>query len=130
LELGARLIGDQALVDRNRSMGSDGRHSLNESYRPLLPVEDLRRLRPGEGVLLYGHLRPTPIQLRPFYAPREQARRQRVEDRAARRQVRTERRLGRKTERAFKRIQRRHDREQSKAATARVVWPERDGGRR
>src|SRR5829696_2065424 len=45
LELGARLIGDQALVDRNRSMGSDGRHSTNEStsYRPLLPVEDLRR---------------------------------------------------------------------------------------
>jgi type IV secretory system conjugative DNA transfer VirD4/TraG family protein len=75
LELGARLIGDQALVDRNRSMGSDGRHSLNEStqYRPLLPVEDLRRLRPGEGVLLYGHLRPTPIRLRPFYEPREQA---------------------------------------------------------
>jgi hypothetical protein len=37
-------------------MGTDGRHSLNEStsYRPLLPVEDLRRLRPGEGVLLYG----------------------------------------------------------------------------
>jgi hypothetical protein len=49
LELGARLIGDQALTERNRSMGSDGRHSLNEStsYRPLLPVEDLRRLRPG-----------------------------------------------------------------------------------
>jgi type IV secretion system protein VirD4 len=132
LELGARLIGDQALVDRNRSMGSDGRHSLNEStqYRPLLPVEDLRRLRPGEGVLLYGHLRPTPIQLRPFYAPRERARRQRVEDRAARRQVRTERRLGRKTERAFKRLQRRHDRAQTRKAAARVVWPERDGGRR
>src|SRR5918994_858513 len=103
LELGARLIGDQALVARNRSMGSDGRHSLNEStqYRPLLPVEDLRRLRPGEGVLLYGHLRPTPIRLRPFYAPREQARRDRAEDRAARRVARTERRLGRKTERAF-----------------------------
>jgi type IV secretion system protein VirD4 len=132
LELGARLIGDQALVDRNRSMGSDGRHALNEStsYRPLLPVEDLRRLRPGEGVLLYGHLRPTPIRLRPFYEPREQAHRQRVEDRAARRQVRTERRLGRKTERAFKRIQRRQDRAQTRKAAARVVWPERDGGRR
>jgi type IV secretion system protein VirD4 len=132
LELGARLIGDQALVDRNRSMGSDGRHSLNEStqYRPLLPVEDLRRLRPGEGVLLYGHLRPTPVRLRPFYEHREQARRQRVEDRAARRQVRTERRLGRKTERAFKRIQRRQDRAQTRKAAARVVWPERDGGRR
>jgi type IV secretion system protein VirD4 len=128
LELGARLIGDQALVERNRSMGSDGRHSLNEStsYRPLLPVEDLRRLRPGEGVLLYGHLRPTPIRLRPFYEPREQHRRERAEDRMARRIVRTERRLGRKTERAFKR---RQDREQGRAV-ARVVWPEREGGRR
>jgi len=132
LELGARLIGDQAVVERNRSMGSDGRHSLNEStsYRPLLPVEDLRRLRPGEGVLLYGHLRPTPIRLRPFYAPREQHRRERAEDRAARRVARLERRLGRKTERAFKRLQRRRDREQTQRAAARVVWPERDGGRR
>jgi hypothetical protein len=113
-------------------MGSDGRHSLNEStqYRPLLPVEDLRRLRPGEGVLLYGHLRPTPIRLRPFYEPREQARRQRAEDRAARRVARTERCLGRKTERTFKRLQRRHDREQTRKAAARVVWPEREGGRR
>jgi type IV secretory pathway TraG/TraD family ATPase VirD4 len=129
--LGARLIGDQALVDRNRSMGSDGRHSLNEStqYRPLLPVEDLRRLRPGEGVLLYGHLRPTPIRLRPFYAPREQARRQRADHRVERRVARAERRQGRKTERAFKRIQRRHDHEQGRAA-ARVIWPEREGGQR
>jgi type IV secretion system protein VirD4 len=132
LELGARLIGDQALTERNRSMGSDGRHSMNEStsYRPLLPVEDLRRLRPGEGVLLYGHLRPTPVRLRPFYEPREQARRHRAEDRAARRVARTERRLGRKTERAFKRIKRRQDREQGRAAAARVVWPAREGGRR
>jgi type IV secretory pathway TraG/TraD family ATPase VirD4 len=132
LELGARLIGDQALVERNRSMGTDGRHSMNEStsYRPLLPVEDLRRLRPGEGVLLYGHLRPTPIRLRPFYAPRERARRQRVEERTARRAMRAERRLGRRTERAFKRLQRRRDRAQTRKAAARVVWPEREGGRR
>src|SRR5688572_27744370 len=100
-------------------MGSDGRHSLNEStsYRPLLP---------GEGVLLYGHLRPTPIRLRPFYEPREQAGRDRAEDRAARRAMRTEWRLGRKTERAFKRL---HDRAQGRQARARVVWPEREGGR-
>jgi hypothetical protein len=132
LELGARLIGEQALVDRNRSMGSDGRHSLNEStsYRPLLPVEDLRRLRPGEGVLLYGHLRPTPVRLRPFYAPREQARRDRAEQRAARRLARAQRRLGRKTERAFTRMQRRRLRVRGQAATARIVWPERKGGRR
>ncbi len=132
LELGARLIGDQALVDRNRSMGSDGRHSLNEStqYRPLLPVEDLRRLRPGEGVLLYGHLRPTPIRLRPFYQPREQHRRDRAEQRAARRVARAQRRLGRKTERAFTRMQRQRLREQGQPAAARVVWPQREGGRR
>jgi type IV secretion system protein VirD4 len=132
LELGARLIGDQALTERNRSMGSDGRHSLNEStsYRPLLPVEDLRRLRPGEGVLLYGHLRPTPVRLRPFYEPREQARRERAEGRAVRRAIRAEQRLGQKTERAFKRMQRRQDRDQGREARARVVWSEREGGRR
>jgi hypothetical protein len=79
---------------------------------------------------LYGHLRPTPIRLRPFYEPREQARREHAEDRAAREVARTERRLGRTTERAFKRIQRRQDREQGQAARARVVWPEREGGRR
>jgi type IV secretory pathway TraG/TraD family ATPase VirD4 len=132
LELGARLIGDRALTERNRSMGSDGRHSLNEStqYRPLLPVEDLRRLRPGEGVLLYGHLRPTPIGLRPYYLPREEARRDRVEQRTARQVARAQRRLGRRTERAFTRMQRRRVREQGQAAAARVVWPERKGGRR
>jgi hypothetical protein len=96
----------------------------------LLPVEDLRRLRPGEGVLLYGHLRPTPIRLRPFYAPREQARRERAEDRAARRLGRAQRRLGRKTERAFVRLQRLKVRERGQAAAARVVWPPREGGRR
>jgi type IV secretory pathway TraG/TraD family ATPase VirD4 len=132
LELGARLIGDRALTERNRSMGSDGRHSLNEStqYRPLLPVEDLRRLRPGEGVLLYGHLRPVPIRLRPFYQPREQARRERAEERAARRVARAQRRLGRQTERAFVRLERPRLREQGQAAVARIVWPAREGGRR
>ena len=132
LELGARLIGDQALTERNRSMGSDGRHSLNEStsYRPLLPVEDLRRLRPGEGVLLYGHLRPTPIRLRPWYEPREQARRERAEQRAERRAAQAARRLGRKTERAFDRLQRRRLREQGRATAERTVWPEQKGGHR
>jgi len=120
-------------------MGSDGRHSLNEStsYRPLLPVEDLRRLRPGEGVLLYGHLRPTPIRLRPYYLPREQARRDRAEQRverrtarAERRLARAERRLARKTERAFTSLQRRRLRQQGQAPAARTMWPEREGGQR
>jgi type IV secretion system protein VirD4 len=105
LELGSRLIGERQHVEQSRSMGSDGRYSLNESptYRPLLPVEDLRRLRPGEGVLLYGHLRPTPIRLRPFYHPAERRRRQRLEDRAERQLRRGERRRERATMRARQR---------------------------
>src|SRR6266516_4089039 len=107
LELGTRLIGDRQLVEQTPSMSSDGRHSLNESglYRPLLPVEDLRRLRPGEGVLLYGHLRPTPIRLRPFYLPAERRRRRRLEDRAERHLQRGERRRERATMRARQRAE-------------------------
>jgi type IV secretion system protein VirD4 len=107
LELGSRLIGDRQHVEQSRSMGSDGRHSLNEShlYRPLLPVEDLRRLRPGEGVLLYGHLRPAPVRLRPFYTPSERRRRQRLEDKAERHLRRGERRRERATMRARQRAE-------------------------
>jgi type IV secretion system protein VirD4 len=105
LELGAKLIGDRQSIERARSMGSDGRHSVNESvgYRPLLPVEDLRRLRPGEGVLVYGHLRPTPVRLRPYYTRSEQRRRARLEDRQERRLARAEQRRERATARARQR---------------------------
>jgi type IV secretion system protein VirD4 len=119
LELGSRLIGERQQVEQSRSLGSDGRHSLNESttYRPLLPVEDLRRLRPGEGVLLYGHLRPTPIRLRPFYTPGERRRRQRLEDRAERQLRRGEQRRERATLRARERAER--------ARTGQPSWTER-----
>jgi type IV secretory pathway TraG/TraD family ATPase VirD4 len=105
LELGAKLIGDRQTVEQARSTSWDGRHSLNESvgYRPLLPVEDLRRLRPGEGVLVYGHLRPTPIRLRPYYTRAEQRRRARVEAGAERRLARAEQRRERATARAAER---------------------------
>ncbi|HYT24907.1 MAG TPA: hypothetical protein VEP73_00275, partial [Actinomycetota bacterium] len=108
LELGAKLIGDRQTLERARSMGSDGRHSLNESvgWRPLLPVEDLRRLRPGEGVLVYGHLRPTPVRLRPYYTPAEQRRRVRLEDRAERRLARAEAHRERATAHARERTER------------------------
>jgi type IV secretion system protein VirD4 len=113
LELGSRLIGDRQHIDQSRSMGSDGRYSVNEShtYRPLLPVEDLRRLRPGEGVLLYGHLRPTPVRLRPFYHPSERRRRQRLEDKAERQLRREERRRERAMVRARQRAE--HERERT-----------------
>ena len=118
LELGAKLIGDRQSIERARSMGSDGRHSVNESvgWRPLLPVEDLRRLRPGEGVLVYGHLRPTPVRMRPYYTPAEQRRRHRLEDRQERRLARAETRRERATSRA-----------RGRAGRARQGVPERPG---
>jgi type IV secretion system protein VirD4 len=108
LELGSKLIGDRQVVEQSRSMGSDGRRSFNEqpTYRPLLPVEDLRRLRPGEGVLLYGHLRPVPVRLRPFYLPAERRRRQRLEDKTERQLRRGERRRERAIARARQRAER------------------------
>jgi type IV secretion system protein VirD4 len=112
LELGSRLIGDRQLANQPRSIGADGDQALGESglYRPLLAVEDLRRLRPGEGVLLYGHLRPTPIRLRPFYTPGERRRRRRLEDRAERQLRRGERRRERATMRARQRAEHKRDR--------------------
>jgi type IV secretion system protein VirD4 len=140
LEVGSRLIGDRQQVEQSRSLGSDGRQSLNESptYRPLLPVEDLRRLRPGEGVLLYGHLRPTPVRLRPFYHPSERRRRQRLEDRAERQLQRGERRRERATMRARQRADQERERTSQPSLTERLnTWlaggsprPERKGDAR
>jgi type IV secretion system protein VirD4 len=140
LELGSKLVGDRQQVEHSRSMGSDGRQSLNESltYRPLLPVEDLRRLRPGEGVLLYGHLRPTPVRLRPFYHPSERRRRQRLEDQAERQLRRGERRRERATMRARQRAEHQRERTPQPSLVERLnTWlaggaprPERKGGAR
>jgi hypothetical protein len=70
-------------------------------------------------VLLHGHLRPTPIRLRPFYTPSEQRRRQRLEDKAEQQLRRGEQRRERATTRARERAER--------AATSgqRVSWTER-----
>jgi type IV secretion system protein VirD4 len=140
LELGSRLIGERRQVEQSRSLGSDGRQSLNESplYRPLLPVEDLRRLRPGEGVLLYGHLRPTPVRLRPFYHPAERRRRQRLEDKAEQQLRRGERRRERATMRARQRAEHERERTPQPSLTERLnTWlaggerrPERKGDAR
>src|SRR6266540_3490834 len=114
----AKLFRDRQTVEQARSMSWDGRHSVNESvgYRPLLPIEDLRRLRPGEGVLVYGHLRPIPIRLRPYYTRAEQHRRARIEARAERRLAREEQRRERATARAA-----------ARAGRARQGAPERPG---
>jgi type IV secretion system protein VirD4 len=47
----------------------DGRRTTTSSvaYRRLAPADELRRIRPGEGVLVYGHLPPARLTLRPWY---------------------------------------------------------------
>src|SRR6266542_4078214 len=72
LELASKLVGDQAVTHLSETTG-DGRHSPTEStsYRRLVPVEAVRQLKPKRALLVYGHLPPVRIRLRPwFHSPR------------------------------------------------------------
>jgi type IV secretion system protein VirD4 len=72
LELASKLVGDQAITHVSQTSG-DGRHSQTESvsYRRLLPPEAVRQLKPKRALLVYGHLPPVRIRLRPwFHSPR------------------------------------------------------------
>jgi len=72
LELASKLVGDQAVTHVAETTG-DGRHSQTESvsYRRLLPPEAVRQLKPKRALLVYGHLPPVRIRLRPwFHSPR------------------------------------------------------------
>jgi hypothetical protein len=73
-------------------------------------VEELRRLQPGEGIVIYGHLRPARIQVRPHFTGREQRWRQRVERQAFRQQERHARKANRALERAVRREARQQER--------------------
>ena len=68
LELASKLVGDQAVTHVAQTT-SDGRHSATESigYRRLLPPEAVRQLKPKRALLVYGHLPPVRIRLRPWF---------------------------------------------------------------
>ena len=72
LEYLARLLGDEEVRHVSATSGTEGRHSTTESvaYRKLAPANVLREMRPGKGILVYGHLPPTPIALRPWFKER------------------------------------------------------------
>jgi type IV secretion system protein VirD4 len=108
LELGSRLIGDQAVTETNYATDPTGRVSASQatSYRPLVPLEELRRLQPGEGVVVYGHLRPARIQVRPHFTGRERRWRQRLERHAAQQQARHARQAARAQQRAVRQQER------------------------
>ncbi len=67
-------------------------------------------MRPGEGVVIYGHLRPARIQVRPHFTPSEQRWRQRLDRQAAQQQARQARKATRAHERATRRAARQAER--------------------
>jgi type IV secretion system protein VirD4 len=70
LEYASRLIGDEEIALPSVTRDAQGGRSTTSSRGPrrLLPPEDLRCLRAGEAVLVYGILPPVRLRLRPWWA--------------------------------------------------------------
>ncbi len=68
----ARLLGDEEVRQVSSTSGAGGKRSTTESvaYRSLAPANALREMRPGHGLLVYGHLAPAQIALRPWFKDR------------------------------------------------------------
>ncbi len=70
LDYASHLIGDEEVLvpstTRGGRAGPSTTHSLGT--RRLAPPDALRRIGPGEGVLLYGDLPPARLRLRPWFA--------------------------------------------------------------
>ena len=72
------LAGEQAVREVTETSDlREGRHSRSSAiaYRRLAPADELRRIKPGEAVLIYGHLPPARLVLRPWYSDRQLTRR-------------------------------------------------------
>jgi type IV secretion system protein VirD4 len=65
----AALLGDEEIRQIASTTASEGRRSTTESvaYRRLAPAHVLREMRPGQGVLVYGHLPPARVTMRPWF---------------------------------------------------------------
>jgi len=72
LEYASRLLGDEEVLQSSVTRGDQGSRSTTEStaLRSLAPAHVLRGIRPGEGVLVYGHLPPARLTLRPWFKER------------------------------------------------------------
>lgn len=72
LDYVARLLGDEEVRQVSSTSAAEGRRSTTESvaYRGLVPANVLREMRPGHGLLVYGHLAPARIALRPWFKDR------------------------------------------------------------
>lgn len=69
LEYASRLLGDEEVMHSSVTRGAQGSRSTTESMtmRSLAPANVLRSIRPGEGILVYGHLPPARLRLRPWF---------------------------------------------------------------
>ena len=72
LDYVARLLGDEEVRQVSSTSGAEGRRSTTESvaYRSLAPANVVREMRPGHGLLVYGHLAPARLALRPWFSER------------------------------------------------------------
>lgn len=78
LDLISGLAGEQAVREESTTQDlRDGRRtwSTSTALRRLAPTDELRRTPPGQGVLVYGHLPPVRVRLRPWYRDRALRRR-------------------------------------------------------
>jgi type IV secretion system protein VirD4 len=73
LDYVGRLLGDEEVRQISSTSGAEGRRSTTESvaYRSLAPANALREMHPGHGLLIYGHLPPARLALRPWFEDRE-----------------------------------------------------------
>jgi type IV secretory pathway TraG/TraD family ATPase VirD4 len=73
LDLVSGLAGEQAVREETvtHDLG-DGRQTRSQAiaFRRLAPSDLLRRIPPGAGILVYGHLPPVWLRLRPWYRDR------------------------------------------------------------
>jgi type IV secretion system protein VirD4 len=72
LDYVGRLLGDEEVHQLSSTSGAEGRRSTTESvaFRSLAPANALREMRPGRGLLVYGHLAPARVELRPWFRER------------------------------------------------------------
>jgi len=68
----ARLLGNEETQHTSTTSGGGGHRSTTNSvvYRDLAPAHILREMQPGHGILVYGHLPPARITLRPWFKER------------------------------------------------------------
>jgi len=70
LDYASHLIGDEEVLLPATTQGGRSGPSTTRSptTRRLAPPDSLRRIAPGEGVLVYGDLPPARLQLRPWFS--------------------------------------------------------------